>query len=430
MEANDIWIKVLKLLEDDFTGVSFNTTVKRLAPLYLKDGVLFLKAPESFMAETIEKRYGGAIKSKLAAVSGSKLKFEIITDGMINHIPPLAINLNQKYVFDAFVKGKSNELAYEASVAVAENPGRTIHNPLYMYGNVGLGKTHLMHSIGNHIYRKDPAKKILYTSSEDFTSEFIYSLGKNKMPEFRDKYRFVDIFLIDDIQFLVRKEETQAELFYTINTLYNADKQIVISSDQSPKELKTFEERLTTRFGMGLIVDITVPDYETRIAILEKKAEFENMRVPPGITEYIARNITSNIRDLEGAVNRMILMSRLNNTDISFDMAERVLKEYIKDSTRREITVRLIQETVAAHFNITTEDMLSKSRVSKLTYPRHIAMYLCRKILVNLPLVKMGESFGRHHSSIISGSENIVAELEEDPFLHDTIILLEKKLRE
>jgi len=433
MDYKDIWNKTLKLLEDDHEGASFNTTVKLLVPLNLKDGALLLWAPKPFMPQTIEKRYGDSIKNKLYAVTGKKLKFEIITDDdsdKYKHVPSLAIKLNSKYVFSAFVKGKSNELAYEASYAVAEKPGQTLYNPLYMYGKVGLGKTHLMHSIGNHIYKKDSSKKILYTSSEDFMNEYIYSVGKYKMPEFRDKFRHVDIFLIDDIQFLIKKEESQAELFHTINTLYDADKQIVISSDQPPKELKTFEDRLTSRFGNGLIVDITFPDYETRIAILEKKAELENTSVPKDITDYIARRITSNIRDLEGAIFKLIAVSKLNSTEITFDMADRVLKDYIRDNGRREITVKLIQEAVAEHFRITPEELIGKSRVKRLTYPRHIAMYLCRNMLPNETTVKIGELFGRDHSTVINGYDNILAELDKDPLLNETLAKLEKMIKE
>ena len=434
MEYQNIWNSALSLLENEYTQVSFDTMIRPLAPISLKDGVLVLKAPQKFIKDTVEHRYSKTIENKLLAVSGDMLKVEIVSDDDQKSPPrqiyETSINLNSKFVFDAFVKGASNELAYEASVAVADNPGQTLYNPLFMYGKVGLGKTHLMHSIGNHAFGKDPSRKVLYTSTENFTNEFIYSLRKNRMQEFRDKFRNVDIFLIDDIQFLSEKESTQEELFHTFNTLYNANKQIVISSDLPPKDLKSIEDRLTSRFGNGLIVDITLPDYETRMAILEKKAELENMVVSKDITEFIARNIISNIRDLEGAIIKIIAMSKLNKTDITYDMADRVLKEFLRGNEKREVTVRLIQETVASHFNISLDEMLSKSRIKKLTHPRHIAMYLCRKMLVNLSTVKIGEFFGKDHSTIINGADNIAVEIEHSRELNETVIALEKRIKD
>jgi len=444
MDCQNIWDKVLTLLEDDFSEITFKTYIKPLVPIYIDAESIVLRAPNMLTKQSVEKRHIKRLVNKLFEVSGLNLDVEIITDESVvaddshsyknyakhQYLASLSINLNMKFVFDAFVKGKSNELAYQAAVAVAEKPGTTPYNPLFMYGRVGLGKTHLMHSIGNHILKKDPSKKVLYTSSEDFTNVFINSVRYNKMPEFREKFRNVDVLLIDDIQFLSEKEGTQEELFHTFNTLYNASKQIVISSDQPPKDLNKIEDRLTSRFGNGLIVDITYPDYETRMAILEKKAELEQMAVSKDVTEFIARNIDSNIRDLEGAIIKVIALSKLNNTKITFDMAEKVLKEFIKGNEKREITCTLIQETVASYYYISVEDLLSKSKLKKLTYPRQVAMYLCRKILINITTTKIGESFNRDHSTIIHASEKINSEIEKDRVLNDVIITLEKRIRD
>ena len=434
----NIWNNALKLLEEDISEAPFDTMIVPLVPLYVKNGVFSLKAPDSFIKDTVKIRYGKKIEDRLLAAAGAALKIEILTDEDLNPgsgafhrgAPSMSINLNSKYVFEAFVKGKSNELAFEASVAVADNPGQTLFNPLFIYGSVGLGKTHLMHSIANRSNRKNPKKVIVYISTENFTNEFIYSLRENKTLEFRNKFRNVDILLLDDIQFLAKKmDTTQEELFHTFNTLYNANKQIVISSDLPPKELKSIEDRLTSRFGSGLIVDISPPDYETRMAIIEKKAELEQMRVPTDVTEYIALNVTENIRDIEGAINKIIAVSKLNNTQITLVMAERVLKEFVIGSEKREITAPLIQQAVAGYFDVPIGDMLSNSRVGKLTQPRHIAMYLCKKLLVGVSITKLGDYFNRDHTTIMHGADSIAEKIEKDAYLNDKVVSIEKQIK-
>lgn len=433
------WESALKMLEGHYTPVSFDTMIKPLEPLEMANGYFTFVAPEKFIKETVEHRYGKEIEKKLVAITGNDYKIRFYTrneltkqqnDSGVTENSLSKSNLNGKYVFTSFVKGKSNELAYAASVAVADNPGLTMYNPLFLYGGVGLGKTHLMHSIGNYVLEQSPLKRVLYTTTESFTNEFITALIRDRNQAFRDKFRDIDVLLIDDIQFLSDKEGTQEELFHTFNALYNANKQIVISSDQPPKELKTIEERLTSRFGNGLIVDITLPDIETRIAILKKKAEIEGVEVPSEVTRFIAKNVVSNIRELEGALTKVIAFSRLGSTDITLEMTEALLKDLISGREKREITIAYIQEVTAKYFNITVEEIIGKRRTANIVYPRQIAMYLCRKLTDSQSLLAIGREFGgRDHSTIIYGSDKIAAELEKDNKLKETLIELEKIIR-
>jgi chromosomal replication initiator protein len=339
-------------------------------------------------------------------------------------------NLQSKYIFETFVRGKSNELAFAAAVAVAESPGFTKYNPLFLYGGVGLGKTHLMHSIGNYALEQKDDVKILYVSSETFTIEFINSIKQSKNQEFRDKYREVDVLLIDDIQFLSeRAESTQEELFHTFNALYNANKQIVITSDRPPKELKTLEERLRSRFGCGLIIDVTQPDFETRIAILEKKCEIDSIYVPDDVINFIAKNVVSNIRELEGALNKVAAYAKLSsNMKISMDLAKQALKDIINNDGKKDIDTIYIQKMVAEYYNLTYDELKSKKRTQRIAYPRQVAMYLSRKIL-DLSLPQLGVIFGRDHSTISHGCDKITYEMENDQKARESIIELENKIR-
>ena len=320
-------------------------------------------------------------------------------------------NLNPRYTFDTFVVGSNNRFAHAASLAVAESPARA-YNPLFLYGGVGLGKTHLMHAIGHHIITQKKDAKVVYVSSEKFTNELINSIKDDRNEEFRNKYRNVDILLIDDIQFIAGKERTQEEFFHTFNSLHEANKQIIISSDRPPKEIPTLEDRLRSRFEMGLITDIQAPDFETRIAILRKKAQMENIEVSNEVTNYIAKNIKSNIRELEGALTRVIAYSSLTNRTISFDLAVEALKDIITTTKNEEITVNRIKEKVASVFNIKMEDFNSKKRTRSIAYPRQIAMYLSRE-LTDLSLPKIGEEFGgRDHTTVIHAHDKIVKDIQ------------------
>ncbi|MDV9958632.1 chromosomal replication initiator protein DnaA, partial [Clostridioides difficile] len=321
-------------------------------------------------------------------------------------------NLNPKYTFDTFVIGNSNRFAHAACVAVAESPAKA-YNPLFLYGGVGLGKTHLMHAIGHHIVSQKKDSKVVYVSSEKFTNELINSIKDDKNEEFRNKYRNVDVLLIDDIQFIAGKERTQEEFFHTFNTLHEANKQIIISSDRPPKDIPTLEDRLRSRFEMGLITDIQAPDFETRIAILRKKAQLERIDVPNEVMSYIAKNIKSNIRELEGALTRVVAYSSLSNRVISFDLATEALKDIITTSKNEEINVLRIKEKVSSVFNLKMEDFNSKKRTRSIAYPRQIAMYLTRE-LTDLSLPKIGEEFGgRDHTTVIHAHDKVSKDIEE-----------------
>ena len=312
-DVNTYWSSVLIILEQELTNVVFNTIIKPLVPLSLNNDIFIIKASSEFFKKTITTRYIDVITMTLREVTNINLDVRIVTDKELSNTKELQknnnffpnSNINSKYLFENFIRGKSNELAYAAATAIAEAPGKTSYNPLFIYGGVGLGKTHLMYAIGNKVLEKAPTTKILYCSTETFTNELITSIKEKKNQLFRNKYREIDVLLIDDIQFLSEKEGTQEEFFHTFNTLYSANKQIVISSDQPPKEIKTLADRLRSRFASGLIADITLPDFETRCAILQKKAELDRLNLSNDIISFIASNIISNIRDLEGALNKV-----------------------------------------------------------------------------------------------------------------------------
>ena len=318
-------------------------------------------------------------------------------------------------------------MAHAAALAVSEAPARA-YNPLFLYGGVGLGKTHLMHSIAHYILDQNPSAKIIYASSEKFTNELINSIRDDKNESFRNKYRNIDVLLIDDIQFITGKERTQEEFFHTFNALYEANKQIIISSDRPPKEIETLEERLRSRFEWGLIADIQSPDLETRIAILRKKAEIESLSVPEDVLLFIARTVISNIRELEGALNRILAFSSLTNKPITVELANEALKDLISKDRPKIITAEYIQEIVATYFHLKPEELKSSKRTRNIAYPRQIAMYLCRK-LTDLSLPKIGEKFGgRDHTTIIHGFEKISRELQTDIELTQMLNELESKI--
>ena len=333
--------------------------------------------------------------------------------------PGDASSLNPKYVFDTFVQGSSNNLAYVASLAVAESPGK-VYNPLFMYGGVGLGKTHLMHAIGHRVLANHPEMRVLYITSEKFTNELINSIRDGNPEAFRQKYRNIDVLLVDDIQFLSKKERTQEEFFHTFNALHDAGKHIILSSDRPPKEIQTLEDRLRSRFEWGMIADIQPPDLETRIAILRKKAQLDKLDVPNDVMVYIASRIDNNIRELEGALTRVIAYAQLNNEEVTTDLVARALKDIFQTEKTKEITLELIQEIVATHFKIKIEDMKSTKRTKAIAYPRQIAMYLCRE-LTDTSLPQIGDFFQRDHSTVIHACEKISKDREGDSKLNHTV---------
>ena len=347
--------------------------------------------------------------------------------------------LNPKYTFDTFVVGGNNNFAHAASLAVAESPGE-VYNPLFLYGGVGLGKTHLMHSIAHFILDKNPKKKVLYVTSETFTNELIDALRNGKtagnesaMLNFRDKYRNIDVLLIDDIQFIIGKESTQEEFFHTFNHLHTLGKQIIISSDKPPKDIETLESRLRTRFEWGLIADISSPDYETRMAILQKKIELDHLEkynIKNDVLDYIAANVKSNIRELEGSLNKLIALYKLNNNNNPIDiaLAAEALKDIISSDNRREVTPELILDIVSDHFGITVADLKSKKRDSEIAVPRQICMYLMRT-MTDTALKGIGAVLGgKDHSTVKYGVEKIAKDIESDEMMTNTINIIKKKI--
>lgn len=441
MDIVSLWDKTLQLIKGELSPPSFNAFFKQIKPLQIQSNTIILLVPNDFTKGILEDRYLTLIESSVNQLSLKKydIKF-VLSENEVKGLdkdPNIEEdkkskknypNLNPKYTFDTFVIGNSNRFAHAACVAVAETPARA-YNPLFLYGGVGLGKTHLMHAIGHHIMEQKKDPKVVYVSSEKFTNELINSIKDDRNEEFRNKYRNVDVLLIDDIQFIAGKERTQEEFFHTFNSLHEANKQIIISSDRPPKEIPTLEDRLRSRFEMGLITDIQPPDFETRMAILRKKAQMEDIDVPNEVTVYIAKNIKSNIRELEGALTRVVAYSSLTNRTISFELASEALKDIIKTSKHEEITVNRIKEKVASVFPIKMEDFDSKKRTRSISYPRQVAMYLSRE-LTDLSLPKIGEEFGgRDHTTVIHAHDKISKDIENDEDFKDKInkIILDLK---
>lgn len=438
-QKNEIWEKTLDIIKVELTEVSFNTWLKSITPLMIKDDFILFYVPDDFTKGIIETRYATLIKNALKQVTSRymDIKFTLNkTDIDIENYNTIKekkegeetsnTSLNPRYTFDTFVVGNSNRLAHAASVAVAESPAKA-YNPLFIYGGVGLGKTHLMHAIGHYILNQNKKAKVVYVSSETFTNELINSIRDDRNIEFRNKYRNVDILLIDDIQFIAGKERTQEEFFHTFNSLYEANKQIIISSDRPPKEIPTLEDRLRSRFEWGLIADIQPPDLETRIAILKKKAKLENLVIPDEVLVYIAKKILSNIRELEGALIRIVAYSSLTNREINEELAVEALKDIISNTKPKYITANLIKEKVAEFFNIRIEDFNAKKRTKSIVYPRQIAMYLCRE-LTDMSLPKIGEEFGRDHTTILHAYDKIASDMEIDPELKNVVNEIIKKI--
>ena len=441
MELKQIWEAALEHIKEGTSTVSFETWIQPIIPCGIDGNKIILQVESALFKEMIEKRHMPVIRTSIRLVTQKEYEIELLTteeqkNGGLKQLDLTEKrknmadrNLNPKYVFDSFVVGNSNRMAHAASLAVAEEPAHA-YNPLYLYGNSGLGKTHLMHSIGHFVLDKNPDAKVLYVTSETFTNELINSIQNNKMEEFRQKYRKIDLLMIDDIQFIAKKESTQEEFFHTFNALYESSKQIVISSDRPPKELKPLEERLISRFEWGLTVDVQSPDYETRIAILRKKAERDHIIVPDDVMAYIVKNIASNIRELEGALTRIVAFAKLTNQDISIALAENSLKDIFSENAATPLTPDLIQQVVAEHYNIRVEDIQGSKKPKNIAFPRQVSMYLCRKLL-DISLPKIGESFGgRDHTTVIHAISKIEKQMETDTALQKTLHQLEKEIKE
>ena len=443
------WDGILQTIrqENDLSNVAFKTWLLPLKVFRIEDHVLKITAPFEQAATYVENKYKTFLYVAVAEAMGEEYEIKIITEDEASretaYVPPAKkmpapvpvddqkTNLNPKYTFDTFVIGSNNRFAHAASVAVAESPGKE-YNPLFLYGGVGLGKTHLMHSVAHYILQKDPTKKVLYVTSEVFTNELIDSIrnGNNtSMTKFREKYRNIDVLLIDDVQFIIGKESTQEEFFHTFNALHSANKQIIISSDRPPKDMETLEARLQSRFEWGLIADISSPDYETRMAILRKKEELDGYNIDDEVIRYIATNIKSNIRELEGALNKLVALSNLENREITISMAEEVLKDIISPNSKREITPQVILDVVAEHYGVSSNDIIGGKRNSEIVVPRQIVMYLCREI-TDTSYKAIGILLGnRDHSTIISGDNKVRDKLAAgDTSLKSNIDTIRKKL--
>ncbi|MDD3415648.1 MAG: chromosomal replication initiator protein DnaA [Lachnospiraceae bacterium] len=446
------WNDILEKMRVEYcsTRISYQTWISPLTVKEVTGNTVLIAVSIKASIEHLQKKYYLPFRVCIAEVTGveydvafvnddessmEKERNNVIQKNMNNTLLEKA-NLNPKYTFDTFVVGSNNNFAHAASLAVAESPGE-IYNPLYLYGGVGLGKTHLMHSIAHHIIEADPSKKVLYVTSETFTNELIDSLKKGKtgnelsMTTFREKYRNNDVLLIDDIQFIIGKESTQEEFFHTFNHLHVSGKQIIISSDKPPKDLETLEARLRTRFEWGLIADIQPPDYETRMAILQKKVELDHLEmynIPNDVMDYISNNVKSNIRELEGSLNKLIALSKLTNKKIDIPLASEALKDIISPDANRTVTADSILEVVAEHFNVSTAELKGKKRNAEIVLPRQIVMYLCRTI-TDTPLKSVGLTLGgRDHASVSHGVKKITHDIETDEALANTIHIIMKKI--
>lgn len=438
--------------EHELSDVSFKTWLLPTEVYSMKGDTVQILVPDIHFLGYMQKKYGFLITVAIAEITGIECSVDFITREQIKEAPaevsdnqllsrPSDVdqqviqnaNLNPRYTFDTFVVGANNNLAHAASLAVAESPGE-IYNPLFIYGGVGLGKTHLMHSIGHFILKNNPKAKILYVTSEKFTNELIDAIrNKNNISttEFREKYRNNDVLLIDDIQFIIGKESTQEEFFHTFNHLHVSGKQIIISSDKPPKDIETLEARLRTRFEWGLIADISSPDYETRMAILRKKEELDGLEkyhIPDEVMQYIANNIKSNIRELEGSLNKLIALSNLENKPIDIPLAAEALKDMISPDDTRAVSPELIMDVVSEHFNVPVAELKGKKRNAEIVLPRQIVMYLCRN-MTDTPLKSIGALLGgKDHASISHGVRKIENDLKTDEALNNTVNIIKKKI--
>jgi len=422
-------------------------------PLAIVDDTIIIGVQGEFAKDRAESRYGPLLRKALRDLTNRNLQLKFVSNPHVIEDPPAAATsspevvspppapaaesrgfsarppmLNPKYTFETFVVGNSNRFAHAAALAVAETPAGA-YNPLFIYGGVGLGKTHLMHAIGQRVAAQNPNARVASVSTEAFTNEFINAIQKGSAYEFQNHYRYVDVLLIDDIQFLAGKEATQEEFYHTFNAIHEANKQIVISSDRPPKEIPTLEDRLRSRFEWGLICDIQPPDLETRTAILRKKAETENFNVPADVIDYIASNINTNIRELEGALTRVVAYANMMRSPLTYDLAVHALKDILPPNRPKQITIPLIKQVVAEHYNIRMQDFEVRNRSRSVAYPRQIAMYLSRE-LTDASLPKIGEEFGgRDHTTVLHACDKIAEDIKNDPAFSRTIELLIDKIR-
>lgn len=455
----EIWIKFKEKFKESVNEKVFDIWIKPIVPLEVTDEYYKIAVKNTFFKNMLEENYATVIEGILSGIMGKNISLLIETledpepsndfketirenlptqtqqTELFNDKQPEAndlsteSNLNPKYVFETFVIGNSNRFAHAAAQAVANNPANA-YNPLFLYGGVGLGKTHLMHAIGNRIKQNDPRMKVLYISSEKFTNEIVNSIYNKTTEAFRKKYRNIDCLIIDDIQFLKGKEQTQVEFFHTFNTLYEANKQIIISSDRLPKEIETLEERLRTRFESGLTADIQPPDLETRMAILRKKAATDGIELPNEVITLLATNITTNIREIEGAYTKVVAFASLMDMPITVETAKKALDDMGNVVQTKQITFDIITKIVAEHFHIKLDDLFTKKRTQNIAHPRQVAMYLCRE-LADMSYPRIGEMFGgRDHTTVIHAYEKISKNAKSDMNLQNDLQSIKEKLKQ
>ena len=407
MDGNELWEKACALMRQEMNHVTYSTFIEgNLTPVKLEDDVLILRIAMEQMKTMLVNRYQPMIVTALTTAAGRRMSCESRTEAEIKETEkpeaekPGIIQLNPKYTFDTFVVGSANRFAHAAAVAVAENPAEA-YNPLFIHGGVGLGKTHLMHAIGHYVQQQYPEKRLLYVTSETFINELISAIQQGRNTQFRNRFRNVDILMVDDIQFIAGKDSTQEEFFHTFNELFEHGKQIILTSDKPPQDIAKLEERLRSRFAWGLIADIQRPDVETRTAILRAKAISEGVKVPDEVLGLIADHVNSNIRELEGSFNKLVAYSMLVSEPITMDLARVALRDIINGEKRRQITAGMIMQTVCEYFSVTMEDLTSATRKREITVPRQIAMYLTRD-LTAMSLPQIGTAFGnRDHTTVL-----------------------------
>ena len=449
-ELKELWEKTLDIIKGELSEVSFNTWIKSCEPISMSSNIIKISVPNAFTQEILEKRYKDLVANSIKAICSKLYNIEFLIASEIQNSEEdesekkhnnlksnkkvivndeMTNNLNPKYTFDSFVIGNSNRFAHAASLAVAESPAKA-YNPLFIYGGVGLGKTHLMHAIGHYVLKNNPNAKVVYVSSEKFTNELINAIKDDKNEEFRNKYRNVDVLLIDDIQFIAGKEGTQEEFFHTFNALHEANKQIIISSDRPPKEIPTLEDRLRSRFEMGLITDIQPPDFETRIAIIRRKAELLNLNLPDEVAEFIANRLKTNIRQLEGAVKKLKALKHLAGSPPTMAMAQSVIRDILNDDQPIPITVEKIIGEVANVYGVTPDDIRSNKRSAQISNARKVAIYVVREI-TQMSLVAIGVEFGgRDHSTIVYAINNVEHNLKKDESLREMVDDIIKNIRD
>ncbi|MDD3930638.1 MAG: chromosomal replication initiator protein DnaA [Eubacteriales bacterium] len=443
MEIDQIWNRALGLLENELSEICLNTWIKPMEPLSIGQGVFTLSVPNDFH-KTFVDQYVPLIKNTLKVACSQVFDVQVIVGKPVLSPQPQEVDpgdesgtfhgvnhsrLNRQYTFDAFVVGSGNRFAHAACVAVAEKQGGRNFNPLFLYGGSGLGKTHLMHAIGHYVIEHYPEKRVLYVQCEQFVNEFIFAIKENKYDDFRSKYRNTDMLLIDDIQFIEGKEQMQIEFFHTFNTLYETGKNIVMTCDKPPQSLISLEERLRTRFSCGLTVDIQPPDYETRVAILKRRAQINHASVPDDVFDYIATNIASNIRELEGAFNTVLCYSLLAG-GITLDVAKEALKDIIQPIAGKTVSSTVIMDVVSRYYNISVDDLKSNRRSKNISNPRQLAMYLCRNLL-NMTLPQIGKTFGnRDHTTVMHACNKMTESLKGDEQLIQDFEAIKKRIAE